>query len=277
MSDATIHGLSDVAETLLITVYVRALETQRPDALIKDENALALVTRFPEDFARVKQVRMDAADQAAIGLRSREFDRYAREFIGRNPAATVVHLGCGLDARFERVDDGRVEWYDLDLPEVIDLRRTFMGGEEARHHLLACSMFDSAWPAAVATQAEGRPALFLAEGVFMYFEEAQLKSLVLRLQARFPAAELVFDAFSPYNVWTNNLRLALTKMGARYRWAPRNWRDLELWGEGICLLDSWGYFDRPEPRLAHIWWMRHIPLFAQISRVLHYRLGTATR
>ena len=68
-------------------------------------------------------------EQLTTILRNIKFERYARVFLASHPDAVVVHIGCGLDSRFERVDNGRVEWYDLDLPEVIELRRTFIGGE----------------------------------------------------------------------------------------------------------------------------------------------------
>ena len=110
----------------------------------------------------------------------------------------------------------------------------------------------------------------------MYFEEARVRALVLALQAHFPGAELVVDAFSPYIVWANNIRIRLTKMGARYHWALKRSQDLEGWGPGLCLLDEWNFFDSPEPRASHIRWMRHIPLFANTLRIVHYQLGRAT-
>jgi O-methyltransferase involved in polyketide biosynthesis len=282
MSETTNQGLSGVAETLLMTLYIRAMESQRPDALIKDEKAVALVTNMSYDFDRIRQVKMDEDDKVGVILRNLEFDRQVRDFLTRHPDAIGVHIGCGLDARFERVDNGRVEWYDLDLPEVIEQRRKFIGDEGERYHLLAGSVFDSAWLDKVGVHRQ-RPFLFLAEGVFMYFEEAQVKSLVLMLRDRFPGAELVFDAFSPFLVRANNLRMAVSKFGVRYRWGLRRGQEIEKWGDpstslragGIRLLDEWGYFDRPEPRLDHIRWMRHIPLLARVMRVYHYRLGKA--
>jgi methyltransferase (TIGR00027 family) len=263
--------LSGVPETLLITLYTRAMESQRPDALIRDEQAVALVTQMNYDFSRIKQIKMDEEDKVAIVLRNREFDRYAQAFLARHPEAAVVHMGCGLDSRFERVDNGQVEWYDLDLPDVIELRRKFIGGEGERYHLLAYSAFEPAWLDIVSAR-RTRPFLFLAEGVLMYFEEAQIRSLVLALQEHFPGAELVFDAFSPFTVRANNLRLALTKYGARYHWALKRGKDLERWDDGIRLLSEWFPFDHPEPRLAHIRWMRHVPLFARMMGIYHYRL-----
>jgi len=98
----------------------------------------------------------------AIVLRNRELDRHVQEFLARHEDAVVVHIGCGLDARFERVDDGHVDWSDLDLPEVIDLRRRLLGAEGPRYHHLACSVLDTAWMDRVSEHAL-RPFLFIAE------------------------------------------------------------------------------------------------------------------
>jgi O-methyltransferase involved in polyketide biosynthesis len=272
MSELSFQNLSDVAETLLMMLYIRAVESQRPDALIKDERAVAVVRQMDQDFLRNKQDRIAEETQVAIVLRSQEFDRHARDFLARYPEAAAVHIGCGLDARFERVDNGQVEWYDLDLPEVIELRRKFLGGEGARYHLLACSVLDNTWLNAVSVHRQ-RPFLFLAEGVFMYFEEAQVRSLVLALKEHFSGAELVFDAFSPFFVWANNRRVTRTKVGARCHWALKRGRDLERWGDGICLLDERFPFRYPEPRLGRARWVGHIPLLAKTMGVFHYRLG----
>lgn len=278
MSEITSPDLTGVAETLLIPLYIRALESQRPDALLRDERAVTFVTQMRPAFSRIKQIKMDEEDRVTLVLRNREFDRLARDFLARTPEATVIHIGCGLDARFERVDNGRVEWYDLDLPEVINLRWQFIGGEEGRYHLLAGSVFDHKWLNMVNPQ-HPRSFLFLAEGVFMYFQEAQIKALVLELRDRFPGAELVFDAFSPFLVRANNLRLRLSgaKIGACYQWGLKRGQELESWGDGICLLDEWFPFDRPEPRLARVQWVRHIPMLAKVIGIFHYRLGQMAR
>jgi O-methyltransferase involved in polyketide biosynthesis len=272
MSEVADQNLNDVAETLLITRYFRAMESQRPDALIQDEQAVALVARMEYDFSRIKQIKIDEEDKVTIILRNREFDRHVRDFLARYPEATVVHIGCGLDSRFERVDNGQVESYDLDLPEVIALRRTLIGGEGPRYHLIDDSIFDSAWQGEVGKH-RPRPILFLAEGVLMYCEETQIKPLVLALRDHFPGAELVFDAISPYMVRVNNLRMSITKFGARYGWGLKRGQDVENWGTGIYLLGECFPFTNPEPRLARVRWMRHIPFLARVMGIFHYRLG----
>jgi len=135
------HNPSGMIEALLIPLYIRAVESERPDALLKDERAVALVRQMGYDFSRVEQAQVAEETRVAVVLRSREFDRRAHDFLARCPESVVVHIGCGLDSRFERVAErnGQVEWYDLDLPEVIELRRKYIGGEETRYHLLASS------------------------------------------------------------------------------------------------------------------------------------------
>ncbi len=273
MSTTQSAALSGVSETLLITLYLRAMESQRPDAPIKDDRAVALVARIHYDFSRIKLLHLSETNKLVIILRNREHDRYARDFLARQPAAVVVHIGCGLDTRFERVDNGQAEWYDLDLPHVIELRRQLLGGEGARYHLLGCSALDSAWLEALSARRQ-RPCLFMAEGVFMHLKAAQVKSLVLTLRDHFPGAELVFDAYSPIHRWVSNLQTA--PFGVQIHWGIWHGQELERWGDGIRLLDEWGFFDAPEPRLGPIRWVEPFERLFRTLRIYHFQLGKVT-
>jgi len=275
MSETKSQILCAASETSLMAVYLRAMESQRPDALIKDEKAVALVTQVRNEFARFEQIPMNDALKVMRNLASREYDRYARDFLRRHPDAVVVLIGCGLDSRFERVDNGQVEWYDLDLPEVIELRRKLFGKEGERHHLLGCSVLEDAWLEAVEAH-RPRLCLFLAEVVLVYFTGAQVKSLVLRLRDRFPGAELVFDACSPLHMWVANRQTASVKLNARLQWGIWHGEEIEHWSDGIRLLDEWGFFDPPEPRLAHLRWLRPLEAAIRTSRIYHFQLGEAT-
>jgi O-methyltransferase involved in polyketide biosynthesis len=124
-------SLTGVPETLLIPLYVRAKESRRPDAMQRDDIAVAVIDQLDYDFTRIK---LQGHDELGIILRLREFDRFARDFLTAHPDGVIVHIGCGLDTRFERVDNGGVEWYDLDLPDVIELHRKLVGEQGGRYH-----------------------------------------------------------------------------------------------------------------------------------------------
>jgi O-methyltransferase involved in polyketide biosynthesis len=278
MSKTLEQDLNGVPETLLITLYLRAMETQRPDALIKDEKAEELFQKIGDeglyDFNRMKSLHLSEENKLVIILRNREIDRCTREYLARRPDAVVVHIGCGLDTRFERVDNGQAEWYDLDLPHVIDLRRKLMGDEAGRRHLLGCSVLEDEWLDRVSVHRRC-PFLFLAEGVFMYFTEMQVKHLVLTLRDRFPGAELAFDAYSPIHVWRHNLQTSTSKISFPTHWGIWHGQEIEGWGDGIRLLSEWGFFDDPTPRLDRIRWLRSIEALARTLRIYHFQLGKA--
>ena len=261
--------LDGISETLLITLYARAIESERSDALIKDPKAVEIVKKMDCDFSHL---RLHGHDEVAIIMRMRQFDRQAREFLDRNPEAVVVHFGCGLDTRFERVDNGRVQWFDLDLPDVIELRKQLIDTQGERYHLLSGSAFYDTWQEAVSPYRQ-RAFLFMAEGVLPYFEETRVKALVLNLRKHFPGAELVCDAHTPFVIWSDNLQLAMTRVNARLHWGLKSGRDVEKWDEEISMLGEWYYFDDPEPRMAPFRWMRYFPMLGKSTGIFHYRLG----
>jgi O-methyltransferase involved in polyketide biosynthesis len=280
MSESADLDLSGISETYLAPLYWKAMESQRPDAMLKDEKAVALVTQRSLDFARVSKIPMNELLKAMRIIFTREMDRHARDFLSRHPEAVVVHIGCGLDSRFERVDNGKVIWYDLDLPDVIKLRRKLIGDEGERYHLLGCSVLDNVWLEAVKLHYP-RPFLFLAETVFVYFTEVQVKSLVLTLRDHFPGAELVFDGWRPFEVWLGNRYLSGSLYAGLMQWGLWRGEEIEGWGAastpgaGVHLLDEWGFFDQPEPRLVSYRWMA--PLFRLFKpvRIFHFQLGSA--
>lgn len=261
--------LEGVSETLLLTLYVRALETQRPNPMIRDEKAVAMVKQIDADYSRL---RMQRHDEVALIMRMNRFDRYVQDFLARTPNAVVIHIGCGLDTRFERVKNSSVEWFDMDLPEVMALREKLITYESSRYHPLTASVFEDAWMDEV-SRFKPRPFMFIAEGVFPYFEEAQIKSLFLKLRDRFPGCELVCDAHTPFVIWADNLQLALSKVSARMGWGLRHGKDVEGWGNGLRLLDEWFYFDDPEPRMRPYRWMGIFPFLRKSTGIFHYQLG----
>ncbi len=256
--------------TLLIPLWARAVEQREPVPLVRDPLAAAIVEQIDYDW---RQSRLARGDLAQCVVRLREFDRFVRDFLVRHPAATVVHLGCGLDTRFQRVDNGRVRWFDLDLPAVIALRRALLP-ETDRNRYLAASAFEPGWMAEL-DPPDGTPLLFVAEAVLPYFDEAQVKDFVLAARTRFPGAELVTDVCTPHAVRINNLHLQFTRSTARMHWSVRDPRDLETWAPGIRLLESFSYFDHPEPRMGLPSWFGRIPLLSRASSIQRFRLGAA--
>ncbi len=173
-------------------------------------------------------------------------DAYAREFLAGHAGSVVIQLGCGLDSRYNRVNDGEVEWHDLDLPAVIDLRRKFYA-ETGQYHMIPSSVTDLGWTDAISPPVSqlGRPVLVIAEGLFMYLKEEAVKALILKLRQAFPGCELVFDAYSRLTAKSANRHPSIKKTGAVVHWGIDDPAAIEQWAAGIRLQEEW-YFTQAE-------------------------------
>lgn len=259
--------LRGVTETMLISLFFRVTESQRPDGMIKDPVAETIFEKLDHDFSPYRKLQ---EDQTFTALRIRQFDRYVIAFLQKYPAGTVVSMGSGLDTRFERVDNGKVRWFDLDLPEVIETRRQFLK-ESPRNRFIAKSVFDFSWMDTVAKSKN--PTLFISEGVLVYLDPEKVKSLVLELAKRFKGSELVFDCMSKVSMRMHNSNKILRKTHASLNFYLNDGREMETWGKGIHHLETWYYLDEIEERTRSIRWMRWIPPLNRLSYILRYQLG----
>lgn len=259
--------LSGVSRSLLLSLYFRAVESRHEHPIIRDDVALELVDRIEYDFSPLE---VDLITQVATALRAREFDRQTKAFLDRGERVLVVNLGCGLCTRFRRVDDGAVHWVDLDLPEVIALRRELLPGGE-RNLLIAHSVLDMAWTEAL-PRWDPKRVLLLAEGLFPYLEEREVRELVAGLNRRLPGAGLLFDAVSPLQAALSLFNPSLGAVGARFRWGLRAAGDVERWAPGIRLLGAHYYLRDPQPRLGWFGLVQTLPQVAEGFSVVECRL-----
>ena len=232
-------ALTGELETLLIPLYGKAVESQRPDPIFVDRKAQQILAQIDYDFAGLHVPRKTAV---MVCMRASRIDAFTRQFLAKHPQGTVLHLGCGLDSRYNRVDNRQVEWYDLDVPEVSDLRRRFYD-ETGKYHMIPSSVAD--WDWMEGTTPQGRPVLAIAEGLLMYLPEGEVRALVLKLRDTFPGCELVFDAFSTLTAKTAEQHRSLRATGAATRWGIDDPTAIEGWADGIQLKEEW-YFTQAE-------------------------------
>lgn len=138
---------------------------------------------------------MPAVKIAFMNERTAILDEQVRNFLDKAPDGLVVNLGAGLDTRFHRLDNGRVEWIELDLPAVIALRRKLAEPGSKRHWMIAASILDDGWVAEIKRRARSR-ILFVAEGLFPYFTEEEHRKIFHCLAGNFPGQEMLFHTMA---------------------------------------------------------------------------------
>jgi O-methyltransferase involved in polyketide biosynthesis len=223
MEDKHQVQLGAVQETLFIPLAARARETRRRHPVLRDPKAVEMVQAIDYDTAKYGR----SAGGPFTVMRTAIIDFWVRPFLAAHPAATVVEIGTGLNTRFERVDNGQVHWFDLDLPDTIELRRTFFADTE-RRTMVAASVLDEDWLPAVA-QSRG-PYFFVADGVLVYLPEEQVMATLARIAEQFPGALIALDTY-PKQIFDSQHRLAARKgMAAQWAWACDDPRALERFG-----------------------------------------------
>lgn len=240
-----------LSATLLIPLWAKAMEYGREEALLEDAEAKRMMDVIDYDFSKFRKAKLS---QVGCCVRARVFDRMAQDFIAEHPDAVVMQLGAGLDARYERLGCPAVAaWYDLDLPEVIAVRRELL--PERGNHYLAASLFDTAWMDEVA--AAGKPVLLLVEGVVMYFPRESMEAWLAEVGRRIPGVNVIMDILPPVAVGKAQQHDALKQMGKdapQFEWTVADCRELENWAPGWHLREEVYLSDVAGKRFP--WWIR---------------------
>lgn len=263
-----------VSETLLIPLYMRYHESLKPDPIIHDEEALRLIPQIDYDFSK-----FDGAIRSSVGsaIRATYLDDVTKEFIQRHQQPIIVMVGCGLDSRNKRVGEvgNNVPFYELDLPEVIELRKQLLPPAE-NEILLPASAFETDWMDGLKTRYPYASFLFVIEGVLMYFNEALVKKLFKDLTTRFSGSEIAFDIGSTWMSRNSKKHHDVIKhMRAQFDYGCDNDHEMEHWANNLQLISAKYMFDFPAWKRigllkAAIMWI--FPKARKSYRFLRYRI-----
>lgn len=255
-----------VSETMLLTLWGRAATAMKDHPVLNDREAVAAVRRIDFDFrGKFGRPSLDPA------IRAKWSDSLLRDFLVRYPDAQVIALGDGLETQFWRVDNGRLHWFSVDLPEATSVRRQVLPAHP-RNELVDASIVESEWLQIVSSS---RPTIITANGVLMYLQPEDVIALLKTLASRFPGVDLLFDTVPE---WLSRRAARGLKLNNSYKLPPLPFGigigDLaklsaaasplkivsaQTYGEAFpsltpvpALLSRWGYFrNRLSPALVH--------------------------
>lgn len=204
--------LTEEKQTLLITLYAKALDSRSKHSILHDVKANEMVSMIDYDFEKLNSF----GNGNVMVVRARQMDEWMREFLRSNPNAVVLNLGCGLDTRVSRINPpAGVSWFDIDFPEVIEERKNFFSSDREGYKMIESSITAPEWLEEIP---KGRPAIVVADGVFEYIAEEGVKDLLNRITDSFPRGQIAFDVMNSFAVRSGRSSLKETT-GAEHRWA----------------------------------------------------------
>ena len=169
-----------VENTLFIPMLGRIYASEHFQNILYDEKALSLKDMLPKSLMETGS--QNQYTLLASASRSANMDRYIRDFLRRKPDGIIAELGCGLETTFYRNDDGHTRWYAVDLPDVMEYRKTLLP-EPERQTYFADDAFSDDWLRRIRIDAPDAPVLVTAGGLFHYFEEEKVLALMRMLQS----------------------------------------------------------------------------------------------
>lgn len=197
--------MDSVNKTLYIPLYGKALVSRR-GILLHDRKAEEIWER--EGFPL--KGKADSKWLAyTMGMRSAVFDRWTEQAMEADPEAIVLHIGCGLDSRCQRLDATGRTWYDIDFPEVIRERKKYFA-EDRNYRMVSADMRTDLWKTLLPS---GGRAIIIMEGVSMYFRPEELEDLLKSMTQRFEKVRLLMDCYSVFGARASKYKNPIKAVG----------------------------------------------------------------
>lgn len=222
--------LGNVQETMLIPLTIRANESLRPNPRINDQRAVEITRLLSIDLSKYNGFM----SHEGVVSRTILFDHTVKNYLKKYPDATCINLGCGLDDRFTRVDNGQIHWYNVDLPDAIAARKQFFT-ETEREHFVSGSILEAFYTADIP---KDKMVIIIAEGLFMYFTLEQIRHILAIIQLAFPHFILLAEMNHPIMAKNTKHHDTVKYTNAVFQSGTKSGKELELLCPDIHLISE---------------------------------------
>lgn len=226
-------NLEGVEKTMLLTLYAKARHSKEKNHRFYDSKAIEVVSKVDYDFSIAEK---DRFMQLGTIARTIVLDEMVSDYIGNHPDCTIVNIASGMDTRFNRLDNGKINWYNVDLENSANYRLKYIEDTD-RVTTLAYSAMDSKWASEIIIR---KDVLFIVEGLTMYLTQKDVKDIINIIDANFDNCTVFMEIMPPISVenakeesieetntkftWGLEKGHELTKLNANFRWI----RDVNL-------------------------------------------------
>lgn len=246
--------LGDVEETALIPLAVRADETVRENARIHDIKAVEICKDLGVDTKKYDRF----ISHEGVIARTIMFDETVKKLLGQYPDAVCINIGCGLDDRFTRVDNGQAQWFNVDLPDSIEMRKTFFH-ETEREFMFAADILKPGWADRIP---KNNMVIVIAEGLLMYFSKEQVKNVLNSITASFDRGFLLAELMHP-KMMNEKMHDTVKNTNAKFGWGTATGKELLPLDTKLTLMEEHSFWEE----------MKKYSLIGKIGNVVARKLN----
>ncbi|MFG1685884.1 class I SAM-dependent methyltransferase [Nonomuraea sp. NPDC049269] len=262
-----------VRVTALVELYLRWLDSKDPHPILGDPWADRVVRRLGFDFSSFKPM---ALGRYAVGVRSRVMDEWTREYLAKNPDAIVLDLGCGFDSRVFRIDPAPGHhWYDVDFPDVIEIMDQLYP-QRPEHTTIGASVVDPAWLDRIPGD---RPVIVVADGLYQFLDEDEVRQVFRNIMDHFPTGQFVFNigAASVKRRYESQPNSIFAQHGITFGWTIESAREAERLDDRLHYVDQRSVVEAALIRHASLYYrmlcavISMVPAWRNAGFLLRYR------
>lgn len=213
-------NVTGVPETMIQTLYARARESAKKNSKIKDEMAMEIVSKLDYDFSNAEK---DKAMGYGVIARTIVLDRMVEQYLNTHPKTMVVNIACGMDTRCYRMQGKYVRWYNVDLPETMQIRSRFLT-EDGPVYQIAKSAMDASYADEI--EYHGENVLVIIEGLSMYLQEEDIRQMFSIIEKKFQRSVVMMEIMSPFVV-RNVKEKSIEGSNAKFTWGIKNGKELQ--------------------------------------------------
>lgn len=277
-------NINNISETAFLTLQCHVIDAQSKKPILNDKSSVRTFEILRSYFSKSDRILFKRLFESNVRsnlikytvLRAKKYDSFIVNFLSKFPDAAVVNIGCGLDNRFERIDNDRITFFDLDLPDIMNIKKQIFP-ETGRYCQISKSVFELDW----IDDIESSNVILVAEGVFMYCKEQDVKNLFASLQEKLNSPEIVFEVFN--SKWLKGWRKRIMEFklkkelklgeGTTFQFGISDSDAIESWNLGMKLLDDWSYFDSDELNSIPVKLFRRNNSLRKLQWTVHYKLN----
>ncbi len=245
-------NLEGVEKTMLLTLFAKAKYSQQKNHKFYDSKAIEVISKIDYDFSIADK---DKFMQLGTIARTILLDEMVGDYINAHPDCTIVNIASGMDTRFNRLDNGKINWYNVDLENSANYRLKYIEDTD-RVKTLAFSAMDPSWAQQISIR---KDVLFIIEGLTMYLKQSDVEDIINIIDDNFDRCTVFMEIMPPISV-ENTKEESIEDADAKFIWSVEKGRELTKFNHNFKWIKDVNLFDGVNVYKPHYRILTWLPL-----------------
>lgn len=211
--------LEGVEKTMLLTLFAKAQHSQEKNHKFYDKKAIEVLSKVEYDFTianKDKKMKMGVIGRTIV------LDDMVSDYIEKHPHCTIINIASGMDTRFNRLDNGYIKWYNIDLENSANFRLKYIEDGD-RVKTISCSAMDERWVDEI--NIESGNLLFIIEGLTMYLQEKDVSDILKIISGNFLHCTIFMEVMPPSSV-KKTKEISIEETNSEFTWGLQKGHEL---------------------------------------------------